>query len=277
MLVALDERGRVARQNALLMLDLYGDEAFPFTTVHENELLAKKSRGMQLVLPDTDAKLSQWKKSKEQYVCLYGGDDLKWCKELDEKLQMFTKKGNIKVEKAYVGWNSHHKEEVEEKLTSFKGAELGHYMDHSTSTEFWKRLKNFVLHFSTQDSSDVSKNFLSWAAPLLIFDESRDTDTWVAIGNADNVLAFRGSVFLSGLNIILGKFKKWESNVTTDNFLTELRKWLDDLNKEQVNKNHCHKFEIAGSPALIKGDMHCPTCEKLMQLTMVYKCCTTEN
>ena len=61
MLVVLDERGQVVRQNAMLMLHLYGDEAFPFTTERENQLLANKPIGMQLLqLEKIDTEISQW-------------------------------------------------------------------------------------------------------------------------------------------------------------------------------------------------------------------------
>lgn len=179
-------------------------------------------------------------------------------------LQSFEKKWNIKVEKAYVGWNSHHEIKVKETLTSFSKADLGYSMEYSKSTAFWKRLQNYMLNFSSHDSCDVS-----WAVRLLILGNKRDA--WVAIGNADNVVVFRGSVFLKGLNM------EWESNFTTDSFLKQLSERFDNVDENQGNEKHCHKLEIAGSPALIKGDMHCPTCDKLMQLTMMYKCCTTEN
>jgi len=60
MLVVLDERGQVVHQNALLMLHLYGEEAFPFTPQHEIQLLTKISKGMQFLLVQIDATVSQW-------------------------------------------------------------------------------------------------------------------------------------------------------------------------------------------------------------------------
>lgn len=73
MLVVLDERGQVVRQNALLMLHLYGDEAFPFTPEHEIQLLTKISRGMQFLLVQIDATVSQWvctaQFHSDNYIC----------------------------------------------------------------------------------------------------------------------------------------------------------------------------------------------------------------
>ncbi|XP_078169377.1 protein SIEVE ELEMENT OCCLUSION B-like [Carex rostrata] len=269
MLVVLDERGQVVRQNALLMLHLYGEEAFPFTPEHEIQLLTKISKGMQFLLVQIDAIVSQWIKSKDQYVCLYGGDDIEWCKSMVQLLTTVTKAANIKVETAYVARNTHHKETAEATLRAFRETKLGHSFEYSSSTVLWERLQKYVMHFSTHDFSDVSEGFLSWASSLLTFDKSGDS--WVAIGNADHIFVFRGSVFTSGLKVISSKLEQWKSQVTTVNFLQVLSEWLKDHKKKQ--EKHCHELEIVGNPALIKGGMRCPTCDEPMQVATLYKCC----
>ncbi|KAJ4757127.1 sieve element occlusion protein [Rhynchospora pubera] len=269
MLVVLDERGQVVRQNALLMIHLYGEEAFPFTPEHEIQLLTKISTGMQFLLVQIDATVSQWVKSKDQYVCLYGGDNIEWCKGMVQLLTTVTQAANIKVETAYVGRYTHHKETVEATLKAFREAKLGHSFEYSSSTVFWERVQKYVVHFGSHDVSEVSEGFLSWASSLLTFDKSRDS--WVAIGNADHIIVFRGSVFISGLKLISSKLEQWKREANKVNFLQVIVEWQKGVTNKQ--EKHCHELEIVGNPALIKGDMRCPTCNEPMQVAMLYRCC----
>jgi Sieve element occlusion C-terminus len=184
-------------------------------------------------------------------------------------LTTITKAANIKLEAAYVGRNTHHKETVEATLRAFREVKLGHSFDYSNSAVFWERVQKYVLHFSTHDFSDVSEGFLSWASSLLTFEKSRES--WVAIGNADHIIVFRGSVFVSGLKVISSKLEQWKSQVTIANFLEVLNEWMK-VHKNKQEK-HCHELEIVGNPALIRGDMRCPTCNEPMQVATLYRCC----
>jgi len=74
-LVALYPQGRLPSQNALHMIWIWGNLAFPFTSDKEESLWKQKIWSHELLVDGIDPAILDWM-TEGKFKCLYGGKDL---------------------------------------------------------------------------------------------------------------------------------------------------------------------------------------------------------
>ncbi|KAK7824978.1 protein sieve element occlusion b [Quercus suber] len=76
-LVVLDPQGKVTSWNALHMIRIWGNNAFPFTSEKEYALWKLENWKLDLLVYGIDVEIPNWM-AKWRVVCLYGGEDINW-------------------------------------------------------------------------------------------------------------------------------------------------------------------------------------------------------
>jgi len=85
-LVALYPQGRLSSQNALHMICIWGNLAFPFTSEKEESLWKQEIWSLELLVDDIDPTVLDWM-TEGKFICLYGGEDLESIRHVTTFLQ----------------------------------------------------------------------------------------------------------------------------------------------------------------------------------------------
>ncbi|GJZ78144.1 sieve element occlusion B-like protein [Tanacetum coccineum] len=101
-LVVLDPQGRVTSPNALHMVWIWGNIAYPFTSIKEDSLWKEQSLTLELLVDSIDRNRLDWI-VEEKCICLYGGDDLNWIRSFTKLAADIAHHAGIQLEMVYVG------------------------------------------------------------------------------------------------------------------------------------------------------------------------------
>ncbi|XP_042484403.1 protein SIEVE ELEMENT OCCLUSION B-like isoform X2 [Macadamia integrifolia] len=75
-LVVLNGLGKVENPNALHMLWIWRSFAFNFSSNQEKELWSSETWRLEFLVDGIDEDILRWVKEEEQFICLYGGEDI---------------------------------------------------------------------------------------------------------------------------------------------------------------------------------------------------------
>ncbi|KAF3436785.1 hypothetical protein FNV43_RR19538 [Rhamnella rubrinervis] len=101
-LVALDKQGKVSSKNALHMVWIWGNLAFPFTDEKEESMWRAESWRLELLVNGIDQDILNWIKVNK-FICLYGGEDIDWIRDFTTRVKAVAKALDISIELVYVG------------------------------------------------------------------------------------------------------------------------------------------------------------------------------
>ncbi|KAF7144107.1 hypothetical protein RHSIM_Rhsim05G0212000 [Rhododendron simsii] len=153
LLVVLDPQGNVVNTNAIHMMWIWGNLAFPFTTAREDGLWREATSLIELLayLP----LISTWI-SEGKYICLYGGEDIEWIRKFTKTAKAVAQAARIPLEMLYVG-KSYPREKVRKNNTTIVAENLSHILpDLNLIWFFWVRLEN-MWHSKTKHGNACLK------------------------------------------------------------------------------------------------------------------------
>ncbi|KAF3337437.1 Protein SIEVE ELEMENT OCCLUSION B [Carex littledalei] len=157
LLVVLDPQGKVVSPNALHMMWIWGSLAFPFTSAREEALWKEETWRLELIVDEIDPAIIQAIQD-ERFVCLYGGEDIKWIKQFTALLRRIAQDVKIPLEMVYVG-KSNPKERIKKVMSTIAAEKLSSYWKDPTMVWFfWVRLES-MLHSKMQLHEKSSGNF----------------------------------------------------------------------------------------------------------------------
>ncbi|XP_008464491.2 protein SIEVE ELEMENT OCCLUSION B-like isoform X2 [Cucumis melo] len=262
-LVALDPQGKVSSTNALHMLWIWGNLAFPFTSEREEALWKTESWRLELLIDGIDLSILDWA-AEGRYICIYGGEDTEWIKEFTSKTKKVAETANVDLQMAYVGKNNA-KERVRKISIMISDNKLSHYWPDSTLVWFfWTRLESMMYSKLNYGKTVENDPIMQEIMTLLSFDGS-DKGWAIFFGRAGETTRAKGETVLS---CILA-FDQWKEEVEEKGFVKALDEYLQQLK----TPHHCNRLILPGLAGNIPENVVCAECGRAMEKYLMYRCC----
>ncbi|KAM0018770.1 putative sieve element occlusion [Helianthus debilis subsp. tardiflorus] len=263
-LVALDPQGRVTSLNALHMVWIWRNDAYPFTSMKEEALWKDESWTLNLLVDSIDRYILHWI-AEEKYICLYGGDDLEWIRRFTKRATYIAKTAGIPLEMAYVG-KSGTKERIRKITTTISEEKLSHtWHDPTYVWYFWTRLES-MLHSKMQQGKRFEDDpIMKEVMTMMSFDGS--DQGWALICRGSSEMARAGAdLALTSLN----EYDNWEGDAQQNGFVPALKTYLALKHTPQ----HCTRLILPGVGGGMPDEVVCSECGRTMEKFFMFRCCT---
>ncbi|KAL5991255.1 hypothetical protein ACLOJK_012162 [Asimina triloba] len=263
LLVVLDAQGKVACPNALHMMWIWGNLAFPFTALREEALWNDETWKVEFLVDDIDPIIVQWAR-EEKYICLYGGEDIAWIKRFTSAMKKVIQETKIPIEMVYVG-KSHPKERVRKIITTIDNEKLsGTWHDLVYIWFFWARLESIWYSKMQQGRTLDEDQIMQEVMTLLTYDGSNEGWATISRGSAEMVRA-QGKTLVECLTEV----DAWKGEVERVGLIPALTNALAPYHKHE----HCVSLILPGIDGKIQERVVCAECRRPMEKFILYRCC----
>ncbi|KAJ0113605.1 hypothetical protein Patl1_02886 [Pistacia atlantica] len=171
--VPLDQKGQVlSPSNALHLMWIWGNKAFPFTEEMEEELWKKATWCLEFLVDDIDKVILKWI-AEGRHICLYGGEDIKWIRKFTKTAHCVAGEAGIALGMVYVG-KSNRNHSVRRNTATVAVEKLSHYWSDSTSIwHFWVRLKSMKRSKDKLRKTGENDQIMREISTMLSYDNSK--------------------------------------------------------------------------------------------------------
>ncbi|XP_027190056.1 protein SIEVE ELEMENT OCCLUSION B-like isoform X2 [Cicer arietinum] len=262
-LVALDPHGRLSSQNALHMIWIWGNLAFPFTREKEESLWKQEIWSLELLVDGIDPTVLDWM-TEGKIICLYGGEDLEWIETFTQTAMNLARTGNFDLEMVYVG-KSNAKERMQRMISTFNTKKFSYFWPNVTSIWFfWARLESMLYSKLQQGKTVENDKIMSEVMTVLSFDGS-DRGWAIFCRGPSEMARAKGDTALTSLR----DFDKWKHKIEQDGWVPALGEYI----KEIQQPHHCNRLILPGSTGGIPQKVVCAECGRQMEKYFMYRCC----
>nr|XP_043607193.1 protein SIEVE ELEMENT OCCLUSION B-like [Erigeron canadensis] len=263
-LVALDPQGRVASPNALHMVWIWRNNAYPFTSIKEDALWKEESWTLELLVDSIDRYIPRWI-TEQKYICLYGGDDLDWIRRFTKIASDIARAAGITLEMVYVG-KSGTKERIRKLSATISEEKLSHTWPDPTSVwYFWTRLESMLYSKIQQGRNFENDPIMKEVMTMMSFDGSDQGWALICLGLNEMARANANLAYAS-----LNEYGNWEGDARENGFVPALRTYLAKLHTPQ----HCNRLILPGISGGIPEVVVCSECGRTMEKFFMFRCCT---
>ncbi|KAG2676020.1 hypothetical protein I3760_12G032800 [Carya illinoinensis] len=274
--VSLDPQGRVASENALPMMWIWGNLPFPFSKEREEALWksAYATWRLELLVDSTDPRIIDCKTKENTFICLYGGDDIEWIRKFTIEAKAVAKNAQITLELFYVG-KSHVARERMRKITEIIAKDQ--LSDCWTGKEltyqwyFWVRLESML--YSKLQSNKTAENDAVMKELTTVYSFNGGEQGWAVVCRSlstDEMATGNGEIVLKSLQ----EFEKWKEEAANNRFVQALREYMEKLHTPE----HCTRLILPGTTSTwgLPPDTKvvCAVCLRPMERYLLYRCCT---
>ncbi|XP_058227605.1 protein SIEVE ELEMENT OCCLUSION B-like [Rhododendron vialii] len=267
-LVVLDPQGRVVSPNAIHMMWIWGSNAFPFTSLREENLWKEETWKLELLVNGIDQTVLNWIRD-EKYIFVYGGDDIEWIRRFTTTARSVAQSARIPLEMVYVGKSSK-KEQVRKIVATITNEKLSHTWQDLMIWFFWTRLESMLFSKIQLGRLDDQDPMMQEIKKLLSYDKSGG---WAVLSRgAEVVVNGHGTKVMPTLL----EYDLWKEHVATKGFDRSFKDHHDMLHGTE---HPCCRFEFlstAGTGRIPEG-MKCPECLRAMEKYITFCCCHDEN
>ncbi|KAM3751857.1 hypothetical protein ACB098_04G143000 [Castanea mollissima] len=261
-LVVLDPQGKVTSRNALHMVRIWGNHAFPFTSEKEDALWKLENWKLDLLVYGIDVEIPDWI-AKGRVVCLYGGEDINWIRKFTATAKAVAEAAGISLELVYVGKNNA-KERLQKNIATINAEQLSHYWpDISSVSLFWARLESML--YSKLQRTVENDYIMQEVMTMLSFDGS-DEGWAILFRGSDEMARAKGDLALRSLQ----EFSEWREEAELNGFVPALKNHLQKLH----TPHHCNRLILPGIDGGIPERVVCAECGRPMEKYYMYRCCT---
>lgn len=263
-LVVLDLQGKVVCRNALHMMWIWGNTAYPFTNSKEESLWKEETWRLKLLVDDIDATIFAWV-NQGKYICMYGGVNSDWILNFNTAAREVAKAAGIQLEMVYVG-KSNAKEQVRKTITFIDSRSLGYcWTDPTNIWFFWTRMES-MLYSKTQHGKTIENDSIfAGVLTMLSFDGSDQGWSVICHGPTEMAKA-KGDMILKCFT----EYSDWSDNVQQNGFMPALNEHLQKLHTPE----HCNRLILPGINGDIPEKVVCAECGRPMEKYFMYRCCT---
>ncbi|RAL47553.1 hypothetical protein DM860_011291 [Cuscuta australis] len=265
MLVALDpHQGKVASLNALHMVWIWGNLAYPFTIAKEESLWSMEpSWNIELIVDGIDQNIIEWSE-QGKYICLYGGENIEWIKSFTSLVKSVAERAGIELHMVYVG-KSNNRERVRKINDTITKEGLSHcWNDWNLVWYFWARINSMLYSKLLLGRKHRDDKVMDEVLNLLGFDGSEEG--WAIISRGSFEMARAKSDVL--LNT-LGNFEEWEGDARVQGFVPALIAYFLKLR----TPHHCNRVILPGIGGDVPEVIVCSECGRQMEKFFMYRCC----
>ncbi|KAL7196972.1 hypothetical protein ACSBR1_036898 [Camellia fascicularis] len=255
--------GQICESNAIHMRWIWGNMAFPCTTLTEEALWEGSTWTIELLADSIDQSILNWIKDGK-YICLYGGENLDWIRRFTNRTRVVAEAAGIPLEMMYVGKNNPRKKVW--KISSVILAEkLSHVLPDPTLIWFFCVRLESMWHSKMQHGKTIENDpIMNEIMTILSFDGS--DKGWAVINQGKSEMAkAKGDTILKSLAL----FDQWKDRIGEVGFVNALN---DNLN-ELLTPQHCDHLIFPCTAENIPETIVCATCKTHMEKFIMYRCC----
>ncbi|KAA8548170.1 hypothetical protein F0562_004569 [Nyssa sinensis] len=262
-LVVLDPQGRVVSPNAIHMMWIWGSNAFPFTSLREENLWKDETWKLELLVNGIDQTILNWIRDGK-YIFLYGGDNIDWIRKFTTTARAVALAVDIPLEMVYVGKSSK-KEQVQKVAATIMVEKLGHcWQDLTMMWFFWTRLESMLFSKIQLKSVVEHDPMLLEIKKLLSYDKNGG---WAVLSKGSSVVINgHGTTVLPALL----EYDIWKEHVRVKGFDKSFKDHHDMLYSTSIP---CCRFEFPSNVGRIPENMKCPECLRIMEKYTTFLCC----
>ncbi|XP_031108157.1 protein SIEVE ELEMENT OCCLUSION B-like [Ipomoea triloba] len=209
----------------------------------------------------------------ENYIFLYGGNDINWIREFTSKVHQLGSKIQLKVKLAYVGKNTMIRSFIDKEKMSICAFGNSYILGW-----FWTRLRSMFLsricyldsinHFDEECNDEI----LQGLKKLLAY-KGKNTrmEGWALLSKGNKVVVCgHGAKILQVIN----DYEIWKENVATKGFDEAFKDHHEMLTSSSSLKSHsCCTLEYPTTLKKITENEKCPECSYLMHKFVTFTCC----
>ncbi|KAL7597800.1 hypothetical protein Lser_V15G21384 [Lactuca serriola] len=263
-LVTLDQQGKVTSTNALHMMWIWRNRAYPFTSTKEDMLWREESWKLELLVDNIDHNILRWI-SEGKYICLYGGDDMEWIRKFTTLAAEIARSAGIHLEMVYVGKSGSRERTRKSSITISEENISNTWPDPTSVWYFWTRLESMLYSRTQHGKSIENDSILKEVLTLMGFDGS--DQGWALISKGSTEMA-RANAEMTMTT--LSEFQKWEGSVHVNGFVAALKGHMESLQ----TPHHCNRLILPGISGGIPEVVVCSECGKKMERFFMFRCCT---
>lgn len=273
--VTVDPQGRVTCKNALHMLWIWGNKAFPFSDDKEAALWKTQTWNLDLLVPGpTDADLGHWVGGK-RLICLYGGENIKWIREFTGAVKAFAKAASfVSLGLVYVGKSSSKK--ANKIASTIKNEQLSHCWPASKNSlyycSFWARLESMLYsklkQYNKANMVDQYDTVMKEIMTILSLDGS--DHGWAIFCEGSSGGLTRAAKGETALRSML-EYRSWFSGVSCKDdigMVVALNGYLRHIH----DSHHCFRLVFTEINWGVPDKMKCIECGRQMEKNIMYCC-----
>ncbi|KAL3512661.1 hypothetical protein ACH5RR_025378 [Cinchona calisaya] len=263
MLVVLDPQAKVVCPNALHMVWIWGNIAYPFTLFKEEQLWKEETWRLKLLVDDIDRSILEWI-AEEKFICLYGGENIEWMRRFTTAARNVANAASIKLEMIYVGMKNS-KERVRKINSTITMENLGHCLSDPTDVwYFWTRVESMLYSKIQHGKTIHNDKIMQEVTTILSFDGSDQGWALISRGTVEMARAKADTMLTS-----LTDYATWEGDAKQKGFITALNEYLQRIH----TPGHCNKLILPGIAGGIPELVVCAECGRPMDKFFMYRCC----
>ncbi|XP_010694662.2 protein SIEVE ELEMENT OCCLUSION B [Beta vulgaris subsp. vulgaris] len=263
-LVVLDPQGKVVSPNAIHMMWIWQNNAFPFTSTREENLWEQETWRLELLVNGIDPKILDWIRDGK-YIFIYGGDDIEWIRKFTREAHAVARALQVSMEMVYVG-RSHNKELVRKVGEAIMVEQLSHcWQDPTQVWYFWTRIESMIFSKiqlgRVHDHGDVILQEIQ-----RIHSHDKSHGGWAILAKGSTIMVHgQGKLVL----FTLQELELWKEKALNDGFEVGYGNHYRELHRKEFP---CHRIEF---PATIRvpQSMLCPDCRRHMKNFNSFICC----
>ncbi|KAJ6424000.1 hypothetical protein OIU84_024887 [Salix udensis] len=265
-LVVLDPQGKLVCPNAIYMMWIWGNNAFPFTILREESLWREETWRLELLVNGIDPVILNWIK-EGKYIFLYGGDDIEWVRKFTNNARAVAQAARVPLEMFYVGKNNK-TEKIRRLMMTITVNNLGYFLeDVTTIWFFWTRIESMLYSKIQLGKLDDHDPMMQEIKKVLSYDREGG---WAVLSNGSNIVVNGHSTTILQA---LVEYELWKDQVPVKGF--DLA--LEEHHKKIHGISHpCCRFDFPVTMGRIHETMKCPECNHSMEKFSTFLCCHDE-
>ncbi|TYJ41307.1 hypothetical protein E1A91_A03G011800v1 [Gossypium mustelinum] len=260
--VTLDPKGKVLCPNALNMMWIWGNSAFPFSSEKEESFWKAEAWTLELLVDRLEPNLPTWV-SQQKVVCFYGGVQMEWIESFTTATKGVAKALDIGLEMVYVGKNNA-KERVKKITGLIKEKQLSHAWEDDNVWFFWNRLES-MLYSKTQHGKTIENDAIKQEVMTMLAYDGSENGWAVFFSGSDEMVRANGDKVISSME----SFDEWEKLAKQMGFIPALRKQLEGI----TDNHHCTRLILPENSGGIPERVQCAECGRPMEMYFMYRCC----
>ncbi|KAL7590005.1 hypothetical protein Lser_V15G40719 [Lactuca serriola] len=257
--VVLDPQGRELSPNALHMMLIWGNNAFPFTSLKEELLWRDETWRLEFLVGSMDPTILNWIK-EDKHIFLFGGDDIDWIRKFTSKTRAMATDSWIPLEMVYVGQKKE-KESVRRAVDVIKIEKLSDSWQQQTMRFFWTRLESMLYSKNQVKRADPEDPMMKQIMKLVSYDKE-----WALLCRGSKILTSgNGTTIMEALDGFMNR----DTSIESKGFDSSFTAYLD---RTHVPATVCCLFEFPAA-GRVPNNVRCPECHRLMAKHIAFLCC----
>ncbi|KAG8495880.1 hypothetical protein CXB51_007700 [Gossypium anomalum] len=259
--VTLNPQGKVLSTNALNMMWIWRNSAFPFSNGKEEGLWKDKPSTLEHLVHCLEPNLPTWV-SQKKVACFYGGVKMEWIESFTTTTKEVAKALEIGLEMVYVG-KKNARERVEKITGLIKEKKLSHAWQDDNMWFFWNLLQNMWDTKVQQGKTNATDGITLELKTILGFDDSKKG--WAVFYRSGEMVKANGEKVLESMK----SSDQWVKSAKQMGFIPALREHLEGI----IVPHHCTRLILPGNDDRIPEKVQCAECGRPMELHFLYRCC----